>query len=328
MNGAERLEATVVIPTFNGEALIGEVLVAIRGQNIDAQFEILVIDSGSTDGTLEIVKGHMGEDRRLRLYEIPNREFQHGRTRNLAARVASGKYVAFLTQDATPSHDRWLEFLLEPFSLSADVKGVFGQQIPRLDADTTTRREVSTVFESLGPDHSIMIHRGLSRNVGRRVEPMLGFYSDVNSAAPRDFLLNEIPYEEVNYAEDQLYGLALMENNYCKAYAPLASVLHSNRYELGDYFRRKVDEFAGVEEVLRHQPDRRLSSALKSAAAGFKSDIAFAIKDKPQGRRARLKGALASPLRNLLWNAAAVLVGRNPQKARERFSLESKRRPQ
>lgn len=320
------IEATVFIPTFNGSPLVDDVIHAIRNQVFDKQYEILIIDSGSTDDTLRIIEWHARDDRRVRIHKIPNSEFQHGRTRNLAAQMARGKYVVFLTQDAAPSSNRWLEFLLEPFALSEQVKGVFGKQIPRLEADTTTRREVKSVFDSLGPDHSIMIHRSATRNEERSVEPSVGFYSDVNSAAPREFLLNEIPYEEVNYAEDQLFGCAVLEANHCKAYAPLAAVWHSNQYSIPDYFGRKVDEFAGMRAAFGNRPDPSIRKAVAAALRGTGEDLRFAARDREQPQRMRLRGALLSPVRNLLWSLAAAYVGRSREDGSERASLEKRQR--
>lgn len=320
------IEATVFIPTYNGAPLVDDVIHAIRNQVFDKQYEILIIDSGSSDDTLRIIEWHAEDDRRVRIHKIPNSEFQHGRTRNLAAQMAKGKYVAFLTQDAAPSSNRWLEFLLEPFALSEQVKGVFGKQIPRLEADTTTRREVTTVFDSLGPDHSIMIHRSATRNEDRSVEPFIGFYSDVNSAAPKEFLLNEIPYEEVNYAEDQLFGCAVLEANHCKAYAPLAAVWHSNHYSIPDYFGRKVDEFAGMRAAFGARPDPRIRKALAAAWRGTRDDLRFAARDHEQPQKMRIKGVFLSPVRNLLWKLAGAYVGRSREDVSERGSLEKRQR--
>jgi rhamnosyltransferase len=99
---------TVAVPVYNGARYLDEVLGAVRAQRVDRELELLVIDSGSTDGSLEIAERHGA-----RIHRIPKAEFSHGGTRNLAMEMASGEHVAFITQDATPAHDGWLAALLE-----------------------------------------------------------------------------------------------------------------------------------------------------------------------------------------------------------------------
>ena len=98
---------TVAIPVLNGARYLDEVLSAVRAQRIDRELEILVVDSGSTDGSLEIARRHGAV-----VHEIDAREFSHGGTRNRMMAMARGEHVAFLTQDATPAHDGWLAALL------------------------------------------------------------------------------------------------------------------------------------------------------------------------------------------------------------------------
>ena len=94
---------TVAVPVYNGARYLDEVLGAVRAQRVDREVEILVVDSGSTDGSLEIAARHGA-----RIHRIDKREFSHGGTRNRMMELAEGEYVAFLTQDATPAHDGWL----------------------------------------------------------------------------------------------------------------------------------------------------------------------------------------------------------------------------
>ena len=149
------MRATVAILTYNGEQYLREVLDAVTGQEADFEYEVLVIDSGSTDGTLDLVRSY----RSVRLHEIPNGEFGHGRTRNLAVSLAKGDFVAFLTQDAVPADPGWLSEMLRPFEISPDVAGVFGRQVPRPDCCPTVKRDVTKVFAGLGPDTAVLLQR-------------------------------------------------------------------------------------------------------------------------------------------------------------------------
>src|SRR5919206_4872067 len=101
-------DATVAIPVLNGARYLREVLAAVRAQRVDREVELLIVDSGSTDGSLEIAEEHGA-----RIHRIHKSEFSHGGTRNRMMAMARGEHVAFLTQDATPASPRWLPALLE-----------------------------------------------------------------------------------------------------------------------------------------------------------------------------------------------------------------------
>ena len=103
---------SVVIPVKNGMPLLGRVLEAVNSQG---DLELLVIDSGSTDGSQDAVRRAGGE-----LIELAPSEFGHGRTRNLGAGRASGDLICFLTQDAVPEPG-WLDADLDAFRLHPRV---------------------------------------------------------------------------------------------------------------------------------------------------------------------------------------------------------------
>ena len=141
------LDASVVILTYNGEQHIDEILASLTTQRFDGTYEILVIDSGSTDSTLDIIAKYPS----VRLVQIPNSEFGHGKTRNLGAHLAKGRIVAYLTHDATPASDRWLHEITAPFGISERIVAVMGAQIPRPDAFPLLRYEIKGVFNGFGP---------------------------------------------------------------------------------------------------------------------------------------------------------------------------------
>ena len=136
---------TVAIPVLNGARYLDEVLSAVRAQRVDRDVEILIVDSGSTDGSLEIARRHGAV-----VHEIDKSEFSHGGTRNWMMGAARGDHVAFLTQDATPAHDRWLAALLEGFEQADDVAAVFGPHDARPDASHMIKSEMERHFAGWG----------------------------------------------------------------------------------------------------------------------------------------------------------------------------------
>src|SRR4051794_37473943 len=92
---------SVVIPVKNGEGeFLEESLAAIRReeQSVGTTVELIIVDSGSTDNSVEIAHRYDAT-----VIEIPPEEFGHGRTRNLAFEHTNGELICFLTQDATPA---------------------------------------------------------------------------------------------------------------------------------------------------------------------------------------------------------------------------------
>ena len=240
---------TVGVPVLNGARYLDEVLSAVRAQRLDRELELLIVDSGSTDGSLEIGRSHGA-----RVHEIRREEFSHGGTRNLMMKLARGDHVAFLTQDATPASERWLAALLEGFEQAHDVAAVFGPHVARPDASHMIKSEMERHFASWGGGGSEIDVQCLDRSPEglaeyRRFPGQLTFLSDVNCAIARR-AWEKVPYREVPYAEDQLLGRELIEAGYAKVFHPEARVLHSHDYPPVSFFRRYFDEFRSLREVL------------------------------------------------------------------------------
>jgi len=287
---------TVVIPTFNGAAHMAETVDAVLSQRLPPgdELELLVIDSGSTDGTLGILRAR---EPAVRLITIPNAEFGHGRTRQRAAELARGRFVVFLSQDATPAHDRWLTAMVEPFTTSDGVGCVLGAQIPRAEAPATIRREVSDVFarvEAGGSDFADT------------------FFSDVNAAVRSDLLLGPVPFRDVAYAEDQALAADMRAAGYTRAYAPLGQVLHSHDLTPRAYFARKVDEHVALRATVGIAAPPSLRRLLVGWIRPTVKDWVFVARDTagPRAWPRTVADVLRAPLFNLAGEGARYVAAR------------------
>ena len=293
--------ATIFIPTYNGQKYIKDCIEAVKSQEAPKGWsvEIIITDSSSTDKTVEIIKNYHD----IRLNIISKDTFSHGGTRSEAARLARGEVVVYLTQDAIPASQDWLSYMLEPFELNQKIVAVFGKQIPREDAPTTIKREVSGVFSSLGPDHSLMTHRAVNLLSGKAVNPKATiFLSDVNAAYKRDYLLKK-GFKKVDYAEDQLIGKQIIEDDgLYKVYSPFAAVIHSNDYGPFQYFYRKIDERAGMYKAVGIDLRTGKKQAIKNVIVQTIFDDLHSIRDTGLSISKKIKSVL---FLNFLYNLSS-----------------------
>jgi O-antigen biosynthesis protein len=227
-----RRSVSVVIPVKDGERYLAELIDALGAEDVD---EILVIDSGSVDRSLEIVRSGG-----VQLLEIEPGEFGHGRTRNLGAEHTTGELICFLTQDATPCPG-WLEAYRDAFRLGEMVGAAYGPHLPRTGTSPMIARELTEFFAGFSPDGQPAIQR--------RGDPT--FLSNVNSCYLRR-CWEQIRFRDIGYSEDQAFGADMLRAGWSKVYHPRAGVLHAHDYGMLEFMRRYFDEYRGLHESTGH----------------------------------------------------------------------------
>lgn len=218
---------SVIIPTLNAEDNLRVLINSISKQTLLPE-EIIIIDSSSSDNTAQLA-AYFG----CKVKVIPKSQFNHGGTRNLGASLASGEIIVFLTQDAIPRNEMFLERLIAPLNNSM-VAASFGRQIAREDASPIERftREFNY------PDHSIIKSKDSLSSLGIKTF----FFSDVCSAIRRgDFeKIGHFP-EEIIMNEDMVLAARLILKGYHIAYTADAEVTHSHNYNASQQFKRNFD---------------------------------------------------------------------------------------
>lgn len=317
---------SVFIPVYNGEKYLRECIDTVLAQELPSgyELELLITDSGSKDNSVQILEGY---GNKIIFDQIPNKEFGHGRTRQRAADKARGDFILFLSQDATPSHNRWLINMIEPFFLSNKVGCVFGRQVPRPDSVPTIKREVSSVFNNFGVTESIVIARHTSLVDGKKQTDIDAFFSDVNSAIRKD-INQTIKFRDLPYAEDQAMAEDLQKAGYFKAYAPQGSVWHSNEYTAREYRKRKFDEYIGLQESIGYKVNPSLRSLMLGWVRPTLADWEFLRKDREYGKKLKLKYMVGSVGYNMMAGRGKYEAGKhfNDKDKRAKISLESTRK--
>ncbi|WP_195919963.1 glycosyltransferase [Collinsella aerofaciens] len=219
------MDISVIIPTLNAEHDIEGLLTVLGRQSIQP-IEILVVDSASEDRTIELIQKHKG----VRLLQIDRQDFNHGSTRDLALRESRGDFVCFLTQDAVPVSDDYLELLVAPMVDDSEIALVSGRQLPKADA----RRFEQLVRGFNYPDSSSVRSKRDLKQFGIKTF----FASDTCSAYRRTAYLECGGFEHVNTNEDMLMAARFITSGMKVAYEPRAEVYHSHNFTPSQQFAR------------------------------------------------------------------------------------------
>jgi len=220
------MKISVIIPTYNSEKCLPLLLEKLKQQSI--VFELIIIDSSSTDDTVNIAKRYTKN-----IITIPKLEFDHGGTRTKAAKTATGDIIVFLTQDALPIDSTSIEKLISAFR-DPLVAVAYGKQIPY----------PHTSF--FGKHLRIFNYRDTSyiRTLNEKKEFGIktAFLSD-SFAAYRKSDLEAVKWFKSGLivGEDMYVGAKLLLAGKKLAYVAEAKVFHSHSYSIYEEFKRYFD---------------------------------------------------------------------------------------
>ncbi|HEV7918381.1 MAG TPA: glycosyltransferase [Solirubrobacterales bacterium] len=302
---------SVVIPVLNGEQYLEEVLTSVTTQEVDAEVEVLVIDSGSTDRSLELIRSFP----QVALLEIPQSEFGHGRTRNLGVQRTTGELIAFLTQDATPAGNGWLAAFVDAFEMGARVGAAYGPHLPREGGNPLMARLLIDHFGEMSPDGNPVI-----QNPGDDT-----YLSNSNSCIARS-AWEQTPFRDLPYAEDQAFGHDILANGWSKVFMPAAGALHSHDYGMFESFKRYFDEYRGLNDSIGEKTDASAGKAFEIVRDAIAKDVRFLA-----GRGESTASQAAWAARSAAFHTGRILFGglgaradRVPPRLRAALSFESR----
>ncbi|CAK8711619.1 Glycosyltransferase 2-like domain-containing protein [Candidatus Electrothrix laxa] len=224
---------SLIIPTLNGERWLDDLLSALERQTLVPD-EILLVDSGSTDGTLAIARRYMRRHSFIRLHEIKQEDFDHGGTRTMASRQTAGDILLFMTQDAIPAENNAVELLVRSFESNENLAAAYGRQLPAHNA--TFFGEHLRRF-NYPKKAQLRCQQDWDRYGFKTV-----FISNSFAAWRRDLLADQGYFpEHLLFGEDTVALAKMLEKGYHVAYVSKAAVRHSHNYSIIQDFKRYFD---------------------------------------------------------------------------------------
>ena len=261
------LRASIVIRTLNEARHLPEALAAIAGGSLTQGCEVVVVDSGSTDGTLEIAAAAG-----CRVVQIRREEFSFGRSLNIGCDAARGRVLVFVSGHCVPASAEWLEKLIHPIESGAATI-TYGRQL----GGPATRFSERQIFAKYFPAAA-----------GARAS---GFFcNNANAAMSADAWRSRRFNEQLTGLEDLELAKRVVEGGGVVQYVPSAAVFHHHDETWSQVTRRFEREALALQTIM---PEIHLGglTALRYVVAASVGDW----------RRAAAERVL---LRNL-WSIAA-----------------------
>jgi len=227
-------KVSIVIPTKNGGPDFEYTLEKIRSQEGIHEIEIIIVDSGSTDETIELAKNYGS-----RVYTIKPEDFNHGGTRNYGAEKATGDYILFMVQDAIPIGDYWLHSMVKVLEDDEGIAAVTCRQVPRSDADLFACFSLWNHYKALSffEDRISTPTKNFNALSPLDKRKLVGL-EDVSCLIRRN-VFNDLKFKKIQYAEDLELGLRILENKFKLVFLYSVGVIHSHN-RLSSYFLKRA----------------------------------------------------------------------------------------
>lgn len=238
-------QVSVVIPTKNGGQDFGRLMKMLNQQKGFREIEIVIVDSGSSDSTVEIAKQYGAK-----VIEILPEEFSHSYARNLGVQKAQGEYVLVMTQDAMPTSLFWIRNFYHALTHQSNIAAVSCGEFPRLDADLYHRAFTWNHYKFLGSYENDVINEYPKSNDSEMLHKAAQL-SDIACFMKRE-TAKKYPYQGA-FAEDLDLGMRLLKDGYKVGFLGHELAIHSHKRTAYYYLKRRFVEFITLKKLLPNQ---------------------------------------------------------------------------
>lgn len=218
---------SLVIRTLDEARYLDELLHGVKQQQSSFDVECVVIDSGSTDATLEIAREH-----NCTITHITREEFSFGRSLNLGCEVAKGDILVFVSGHCVPANPHWLQSLCGPI-VQGTAQYTYGRQLGGAESYFSEHR----IFQKYFPEHSKLPQEGF-------------FCNNANAAIARSAWEQHRFDEEVTGLEDMELAQRLCNDGGRIGYAADACVYHYHSESWRQVRRRFEREALALQKIM------------------------------------------------------------------------------
>ena len=252
------------IPTYQAQGCLHTCLQSVLASPVD--IKILIIDSSSSDGTVNIAK-KLG----VEVIVIPQSDFNHGATREMARKHLNTDIVIMMTQDAIPENPEFLARLIKPLQDDETISVSYARQLPHHGAD---------IFEAFPREFNYTAEPEV-RSIQDLIKyGVFTFFCSDSCSAYKNAALDEIGgFQNVIVSEDYYAVAAMLQKGYKIAYAADSEVRHSHRYTLKQEFQRYFD--TGYVRAQNPEVQKRVGNAENRGAGLVKALLIRVLKEKP-----------------------------------------------
>jgi glycosyltransferase involved in cell wall biosynthesis/SAM-dependent methyltransferase len=299
---------SVIIPTKNAGPDFEFVLEKIKNQKGIKNIEIIIVDSGSTDTTIEIAKKY-----NCKIFSIRSEDFNHGLTRNYGAQQASGEFIVFLVQDAIPVGEYWLYNMVKTLLEESKIAAVTCRQVPRSDADLFAGFILWSHYKSLKRTQNAIYSCASHFNELSPVEKRIFAGIEDTCCMMRKQIFDKFKFRDIKYAEDIDIGIRFLESGYKTAFEFSTGVIHSHNRNSAYFFKRSFIDVIVLDSLLDIVPKSfGTDSSLKNLVEQV---LGLYVQIKQSGMESGKISARGIQALNLLKNSLQstdTIPGRSP----------------